>query len=78
MKERPDICALLDVTIKEPLDESSPLFELDNVVLTPHIAGSMSNEVRRMSELMIEELKRYLAGEPLMYEITADKLAKMA
>ena len=78
LKERPDICALLDVTIKEPLDESSPLFELDNVVLTPHIAGSMSNEVRRMSELMIEELKRYLAGEPLMYEITADKLAKMA
>ena len=78
LKERSDICALLDVTIKEPLEEDSPLFNLDNVVLTPHIAGSMSNEVRRMAELMVDELKRYLAGEALVYEITAEKLAKMA
>lgn len=78
LKERKDLCALLDVTIKEPLDENSPLYELENAILTPHIAGSMSNEVRRMSELMVDELERYLAGEELQYEITAEKLAKMA
>lgn len=78
LKQRQDICALLDVTIKEPLPEDSELFDLSNVVLTPHIAGSMSNEVRRMSELMINELDNYLNGKELEFEITAEKLAKMA
>ena len=78
LSKREDICAVLDVTVEEPPKADSDFFKLPNVILTPHIAGSMSNEVRRMSELMIDELERYLAGKPFEYEITAEKLAKMA
>ena len=75
---RDDLVALLDVTTVEPLDENSPLFDIENVILTPHIAGSQSNEVKRMSDLVVDELERYLKGEPCLYEITPEKLKNMA
>lgn len=78
LKEREDICAVLDVTVEEPPKKDSEFFKLPNIILTPHIAGSMSGEVRRMSELMIDELEAYLSGKELKYEITAEQLAKMA
>lgn len=78
LKEREDILALLDVTVKEPPEEGSDFYSLPNIILTPHIAGSMSNEVRRMAELMVNELDNYLKGKELMYEITPEKLEKMA
>ena len=78
MKEREDLVALLDVTTVEPLDEASPLYEIENVILTPHIAGSQSNEVKRMSDLVVDEFERYLKGEPNLYEITREKLKTMA
>ena len=78
LAKRPDICALLDVTVEEPPKPESDFFKLPNIVLTPHIAGSMSNEVRRMAELMINEFEKYLAGEELEYEITPEKLERMA
>lgn len=76
--EREDICALLDVTVEEPPKTDSDFFKLPNVILTPHIAGSMSNEVRRMAALMVNELDNYLNGRALEYEITPEKLEKMA
>ena len=78
MKEREDLVALLDVTTVEPLDEASPLYEIENVILTPHIAGSQSNEVKRMSDLVVDEFERFLKGEPNLYEITREKLKTMA
>ncbi len=78
LKERNDLCALLDVTTIEPLEPSSELYNLENVVLTPHIAGSQSNEVKRMSDLVVDELERYLNGEECLYEITPEKLKNMA
>lgn len=78
LKDREDICALLDVTVEEPPKPDSDFFKLPNIVLTPHIAGSMANEVRRMAELMVNEFENYLLGKPLEYEITPEKLAKMA
>ncbi len=78
LSQRQDICALLDVTIEEPPKPDSDFFKLPNVVLTPHIAGSMSNEVRRMAELMVNEFDNYLNNRPLEYEITPERLAKMA
>lgn len=78
LKKRPDICALLDVTIQEPPPKDSDFFKLPNITLTPHIAGSMSNEVRRMADLMIEEFESYLNGKPLEHEITLERLQKMA
>jgi phosphoglycerate dehydrogenase-like enzyme len=70
LKERPDLTAVLDVTHPEPPVADCELFDLDNVVLTPHIAGAMHTECRRMARFMIDEIDRYLAGEPLQWEIT--------
>ena len=78
LEERKDLCALLDVTISEPPVEGSKFFTLENVFLSPHIAGSQGWEVRRMAELVIDEFENYLNGRPTPYEITPEKLAKMA
>jgi len=69
---RPDLQIVLDVTDPEPPVENSPLYHLPNVILTPHIAGSMDLECRRMGQAMIEELRRYLKGEPLQWAITPE------
>jgi len=78
LQQRPDIFAVLDVTYPEPPRPGSPLYSLRNVVLTPHIAGSMSGECRRMARFMIEELDRYLAGEPLRWQVTEEMARRMA
>lgn len=75
---RKDICAVLDVTITEPPVAGTKFFTLPNVFLTPHIAGSQANEVQRMSELIVDELERYLKNEPCLYEITPEKFKTMA
>ena len=72
------LCALIDTPEPEPLPPESPLYDLSNVVLTPHIAGSLGNEVERMGELAIAEVRRFLAGEPLAHEVHAEDLARIA
>ena len=78
LKQRNDIYAILDVTWPEPPAEDSPLYDMMNVVLTPHIAGSMGRECERMGDFMLEELKHYLKGEPLDWEIDRKRAATMA
>lgn len=78
MQERPDLTAILDVTHPEPPAADSPLFDLDNVVVTPHIAGSAGSETERLGAFMLEEAKRYVNGEPLEYSITKESYARMA
>jgi phosphoglycerate dehydrogenase-like enzyme len=78
LEERHDLWAVLDVTHPEPPEPDSRLYDLPNVVLTPHIAGSQGSECRRMGRLVVDELRRYVAGEPLEHEITRERAALMA
>jgi len=56
----------LDVFEKEPLPAESPLWTLPNVLITPHTAGSSPRSHERLIDLFCENLRRYLAGEPLL------------
>ncbi len=56
----------LDVYQEEPLPPSSPLWGLDNVCLTPHIGGVSPRFWERETELIIENARRYIAGEPML------------
>lgn len=78
LQKRPDLFAILDVTWPEPPPEDSLFYDLPNVIITPHIAGSMGQECRRMGSFMIEDAKRFLKGEPLLYEINREQAAIMA
>ena len=74
----PTRVAVLDVTWPEPPKEDSPLYTLPNVFLTPHIAGSIGNEVHRMAEYMAEECRAFDAGQPTRYRVTEKMLETMA
>jgi len=56
----------LDVFWQEPLPPDSPLYDLPNVILTPHIAATTAAYNDRATDLFAENLRRYLAGEPLL------------
>jgi len=78
LREKPDLFAVLDVTHPEPPAAGSPLYSMENVVLTPHMAGSMGAECRRQGRCMADELRRYLAGEPLKYGIDRERARLLA
>lgn len=63
------ISAVLDVTDPEVPPPDSPLYELPNVLLTPHIAGSLGNERHRFGALVIAEIERFIAGQPLRHAL---------
>jgi phosphoglycerate dehydrogenase-like enzyme len=69
--------AFLDVTDPEPPAADSPLRRLENVVVTPHLAGCIE-DCGRLGEMAVEELRRHFSGEPPLYEVTADMLARIA
>ena len=72
------IDAVLDVTEPDPLPADSPLFDLPNVTLTPHVAGSLGGELRRMGAFAVAELERYAAGRPLAGSVHPEQLASSA
>ncbi len=78
LRERTDLTAVLDVTWPEPPAPDSPLRSLPNVILTPHIAGSMGAEVARMGLWMSAEMLRHIRGRPLRHKIDPTALASMA
>jgi phosphoglycerate dehydrogenase-like enzyme len=73
LEQRPDLTAVLDVTYPEPPEAGSPLYTLPNVVLTPHIAGSLGLETQRLGETMLEELQRYLKGEAFRWRVSPEQ-----
>jgi phosphoglycerate dehydrogenase-like enzyme len=72
------ISAILDVTDPEPLPADSPLFDLPNVFLTPHIAGSHGNELSRLGRTVVAELERLITGVPLAHQILPGDLDRAA
>jgi phosphoglycerate dehydrogenase-like enzyme len=70
--------AFIDTPDPEPLPAESPLYDLPNVVLTPHLAGSLGREISRMGDLAVAEIRRFLAGEALAHEVRAEDLDRLA
>ncbi|ETK34991.1 hydroxyacid dehydrogenase [Microbispora sp. ATCC PTA-5024] len=63
------IRAVLDVTEPEITPPGSPLWELPNVVLTPHVAGSLGTELVRLGSHAVDEVARVVAGHPLRHPV---------
>ncbi|MEG1963829.1 MAG: NAD(P)-dependent oxidoreductase [Clostridia bacterium] len=70
--------ALLDVTCPEPTKLVSPIRRRGNIIVTPHIAGSLGQEVVRMAQYMIDDALKIQNGEVPNFEVTAQMLATMA
>ena len=64
--------AALDVFEREPLPADSPLWTLPNVILSPHGAALVAAEPVRVLELFVDNLERYLAGEPLVNQVDSE------
>jgi phosphoglycerate dehydrogenase-like enzyme len=58
--------AALDVFAREPLDASSPYWDLPNVIVTPHTAGAMRDYWTPLVALFMDNLRRFERGEPLV------------
>ncbi|MGW3243432.1 hydroxyacid dehydrogenase [Streptomyces sp. NPDC001070] len=70
--------AVLDVTDPEPLPADSPLYDLPNVLLTPHVAGSLGNELARLADTAIDEIERLAHGAPLAHAVHRDTVERSA
>ncbi len=68
--------AFLDVTDPEPPAPDSPLRRLPNVVVTPHLAGCIT-DCTHLGEMAVEELRRFFAGEPPLNRITPDQFGRI-
>jgi phosphoglycerate dehydrogenase-like enzyme len=62
--------AALDVTDPEPLPADHPLWELPNVLITPHMAGDSPGSTIRALALVGDQIRRFAAGEPLINEVS--------
>jgi phosphoglycerate dehydrogenase-like enzyme len=58
--------AALDVYPVEPLPDTSPLWGMPNLILSPHVAGASPKYLERATELFAENLRRYVVNEPLL------------
>jgi len=66
--------ACMDVTDPEPLPPESPLWDMPNVMVTPHVAGQSAIRIDNMTNLFCENLRRRKAGEPLINELSDKRL----
>ncbi|MER6115013.1 hydroxyacid dehydrogenase [Streptomyces sp. NPDC001743] len=70
--------AVLDVTDPDLPPASSPLYDLPNVLLTPHIAGSLGDELHRMADHALDELERFASGRPFADPVHGGALSRSA
>ena len=72
------IRAVLDVTDPEVLPSGHPLWDCENVLITPHLAGSQGNEWGRLAELAIAEVGRWAAGVDFAHPVRRERLGRLA
>ncbi|MGW3497632.1 hydroxyacid dehydrogenase [Streptomyces sp. NPDC001020] len=72
------IRAVLDVTDPEVLPPAHPLWDCDNVLITPHLAGSQGNEWRRLADLALAETARWASGAGFLHPVRRERLAFQA
>ncbi|WP_431279561.1 hydroxyacid dehydrogenase [Leifsonia poae] len=70
--------AILDVTDPEPLPADHPLRALEGVVITPHVAGALGTELRRLGECARREVELFVAGKPAEHPVTKEALIAVA
>ncbi|KQV12445.1 MULTISPECIES: hydroxyacid dehydrogenase [unclassified Kitasatospora] len=70
--------AVLDVTTPDVLPADSPLYDLPNVLLTPHAAGSLGSELHRMAAAAADELARYTADLPFAHPVLPQDIHRSA
>jgi D-3-phosphoglycerate dehydrogenase len=70
-----DVVACLDVFDPEPIPAGSPVRQMPNVFLSPHIAGTTPRSRTRFFEEMVDELERHFAGHQPLFEVTSQTLA---
>ncbi|HUX22801.1 MAG TPA: NAD(P)-dependent oxidoreductase, partial [Spirochaetia bacterium] len=70
--------AALDVYTKEPLPASSPLLSLENVLLTPHIAGHAVEGHQGLMEAVVSDILAAIEGRPTRYEVKKDVWQRIA
>nr|WP_168512373.1 hydroxyacid dehydrogenase [Streptomyces sp. S1D4-11]QIY98995.1 hydroxyacid dehydrogenase [Streptomyces sp. S1D4-11] len=72
------VSAILDVTDPEPLPPDSPLYDLPNAFITPHLAGSQGNELTRLGLTVLSEAERVAAGEGVEFAVDVGVLERGA
>lgn len=78
-REHPNNVALIDVTDPdEPLSEKDTVWDISNIFISPHSAGSISQEIFRMGDYMINTYENFNARNPVSYEVTIKMLDTMA
>jgi phosphoglycerate dehydrogenase-like enzyme len=70
--------AILDTTEPDLLPADSRLYELPNVFLTPHIAGSLGNETQRLTDYIVAEVERFASARSLKHLVRREQLARLA
>ena len=60
------------------LPANSPLFELPNLFLTPHIAGSIGSEIQRLADQIVSEVERFSRGTTLRHLVRREELSRLA
>ena len=70
--------AVLDVTDPDPLNDDSPLWDMENVKLTPHTAGAFGREVSDLTDLVLSQIACFARGDALTHEVSAQNWKQSA
>lgn len=65
--------ACLDVVKEEPLKKNDLLWNLPNIIITPHVANETPQKMERITDLLLENIRRYQKGLPLLYQVLDNK-----